>query len=116
MGLKKIKIRLAAFGLAMMMGLFSVGNLPVVDAAEGAEGQKETIAQEEPVQETGSIQHRVVAENLTKSVKDKSFSVGTCLEGIQFDPDKEEVSFYKIMGMMEANTSPARSEIYIFSR
>lgn len=98
MGLKKIKIRLAAFGLAMMMGLFSVGNLPVVDAAEGAEGQKETIAQEEPVQETGSIQHRVVAENLTKSVKDKSFSVGTCLEGIQFDPDKEEVSFYKIIG------------------
>lgn len=98
MGLKKIKIRLAAFGLAMMMGLFSVGNLPAVDAAEDPDGQKENIVQEDPVQETGSVQHRVVAKDLTKSVKDKSFSVGTCLEGIQFDPDKEEVSFYKIIG------------------
>ncbi len=98
MGLKKIKIRLAAFGLAMMMGLFSVGNLPAVDAAEDPDGQKENIVQEDPVQETGSVQHRVVAKDLTKSVKDKSFSVGTCLEGIQFDPDKDEVSFYKIIG------------------
>ena len=53
MGLKKIKIRLAAFGLAMMMGLFSVGNLPAVDAAEDPDGQKENIVQEDPVQETG---------------------------------------------------------------
>lgn len=98
MGLKKIKIRLAAFGLAMMMGLFSVGNLPAVDAAENANEQKENTAQENSVQETDSIQHRVVAADLTKSVKDKTFSVGTCLEGIQFDPEREEVSFYKIIG------------------
>lgn len=98
MGLKKIKIRLAAFGLAMIMGLFSVGNLPAVDAAEDAESQKENVVQEDPVQGVNSVQHRVVAEDITKSVKDKTFSVGTCLEGIQFDPEKEEVSFYKIIG------------------
>ena len=112
MTLKKLKIRLAAFGLAMVMGLLSVGNAAQVSAAEGAVGQKETAMQENPVQESVPVQRRVVAKNLTKSVKDRSFLVGTCLEGIQFDPEKDDVSFNKIIGDDGSEYQSGKAGIY----
>lgn len=98
MTLKKLKMRLAAFGLAMAVGLLSVGNAVPVYAAEGKTGQEETAIQELPVQEPVPALHRVTAKDITKSVRDRSFSVGSCLDGIQYDPDKDEVSFNKIIG------------------
>ncbi len=112
MTLKKLKIRLTTFGLAMAMGLLSVGNAAQVSAAEGEPGQKENAMQENPVQESVPVQRRVVAKELTKSVKDRSFSVGTCLEGIQYDPEKDEVSFNKIIGDDGSEYQSGKAGIY----
>lgn len=98
----KMKIKLAAFGLALAMGLIPTGNLPTAYAAEGTSGHQENVTQENAgqgdTQETARTQRRVVAKDLTKKVNDKSFSIGTSLEGIEFDPEKDEVSFYKVVG------------------
>lgn len=98
----KLKTRLVAFGLALAMGLVPTGNIPAVYAAEGPSGQQENVTQEnagqENTQEANQTQHRVVAKDLTKKVNDKSFSIGSSLEGIEFDPEKDEVSFYKAIG------------------
>lgn len=97
-----MKTRLAAFGLALVMGLVSAGNLPAAYAAEESTGQQENVTQgnarQEEAQEAAQTQHRVVAKDLTKKVNDKTFSIGTSLEGIEFDPEKDEVSFYKVIG------------------
>ncbi len=98
----KLKTILAAFGLALAMGLVPAGNLPTAYAAEGTSGQQENVTQENAgqgnTQEANQTQRRVVAKDLTKKVNDKSFSIGNSLEGIEFDPEKDEVSFYKAIG------------------
>ncbi len=98
----KLKTKLAAFGLALAMGLVPAGNLPTAYAAEGTSGQQENVTQENAgqgnTQEANQTQRRVVAKDLTKKVNDKSFSIGNSLEGIEFDPEKDEVSFYKAIG------------------
>ncbi len=98
----KMKTRLAAFGLALVMGLVTAGNLPAVHAAGDNSSQQEHVTQEnakqENQQEPTQAQHRVTAKDLVKKVKDQTFSIGTSLEGIVFDPKKDEVSFYKVIG------------------
>ena len=98
----KMKTRLAAFGLALVMGLVPAGNLPAVHAAGELSSQQEHVTQEnakqENQQEPTQAQHRVTAKDLVKKVKDQTFSIGTCLEGIVFDPEKDEVSFYQAIG------------------
>lgn len=108
----KMRTKLAAFGLALAMGLVPMGNLPAACAAEKPSGQQENVTQEsakqesekqqtakqEDTQESIQIPRRVVAKDLTKKVNDQTFSIGTSLEGIQFDPEKDEVSFYKAIG------------------
>lgn len=98
----KMRTRLAAFGLALVMGLVPAGNLPAAYAAEEPTGQQENVTQEntkqENTQEATQTQHRVMAKDLTKKVNDKTFSIGTSLEGIEFDPEQDEVSFYKVIG------------------
>lgn len=98
----KMKTRLAAFGLALVMGLVPAGNLPAVHAAAEPSGQQEHVTQEnakqENQQEPIQAQRRVMAKDLIKKVKDQTFSIGTSLEGIVFDPEKDEVSFYKAIG------------------
>lgn len=94
----KMRTRLVAFGLALVMGLVPTGSLPAAYAAEEPTGQQENVTQENAKQEAAQTQHRVVAKDLTKKVNDKTFSIGTSLEGIEFDPEKDEVSFYKVIG------------------
>lgn len=98
----KMKTRLAAFGLALVMGLVPAGNLPAVHAAGELSSQQEHVTQEkakqENQQELTQAQHRVTAKDLVKKVKDQTFSIGTSLEGIVFDPEKDEVSFYQAIG------------------
>lgn len=98
----KMKTRLAAFGLALVMGLVPAGNLPAVHAAGELSSQQEHVTQEkakqENQQEPTQAQHRVTAKDLVKKVKDQTFSIGTSLEGIVFDPKKDEVSFYQAIG------------------
>lgn len=97
----KMRTRFAAFGLALVMGLIPLGSVSTAYAAEEPARQQENITPEntgENVQPDIQVQHRVVAEDLTIKVNDKTFSIGTSLEGIQFDPEKDEVSFYKVVG------------------
>ncbi|MFG6364056.1 thioester domain-containing protein, partial [Schaedlerella sp.] len=98
----KMRTRLAAFGLALAMGLIPIGNVPTAYAAEEPASQQENVTSadraEESAQPDSQVQHRVAAEDLTIKVNDKTFSIGTSLEGIRFDPEKDEVSFYKVIG------------------
>lgn len=115
----KMKTRLAAFGLALVMGLVPAGNLPAAYAAEEPTGQQENVTQgnarQEEAQEAAQTQHRVVAKDLTKKVNDKTFSIGTSLEGIEFDPEKDEVSFYKVIGDDGSEYLPYRAGSYTAS-
>ncbi len=115
----KMKTRLAAFGLALVMGLVSAGNLPAAYAAEEPTGQQENVTQgnarQEDAQEAAQTQHRVVAKDLTKKVNDKTFSIGTSLEGIESDPEKDEVSFYKVIGDDGSEYMPFRAGNYTAS-
>lgn len=96
----KMRTKFAAFGLALAMGLIPMGNVSPAYAAEEPAGQQENVTSENTEEENETIQaqHRVVAEDLTIKVNDKTFSIGTSLEGIRFDPEQDEVSFYKVVG------------------
>lgn len=89
---RNIKTRLAAFGLALLMGLSPLGNLADVHAAEreisqNAVTEKESKTESEhPVSEIS--EQTVTAEDITKDVSDKEFMAETCMEGIQYDPEK----------------------------
>ena len=90
------KRQLAAFGLALLMGLSPLGNLADVHAAESeisqnAVTEKESKTESEhPVSEIS--EQTVTAEDITKDVSDKEFMAETCMEGIQYDPEKEDVT------------------------
>ena len=47
----KMKTRLAAFGLALVMGLVPAGNLPAVHAAGELSSQQEHVTQENAMQD-----------------------------------------------------------------
>ena len=81
---RNIKTRLAAFGLALLMGLSPLGNLAEESKTES----------EHPVSEIS--EQTVTAEDITKDVSDKEFMAETCMEGIQYDPEKEDVTLERI--------------------
>ena len=113
----KMRTRLAAFGLALVMGLFPVGSVSPAYAAEEPAGQQENVTPENTEEENETIQaqHRVVAEDLTIKVNDKAFSIGTSLEGIRFDPEQDAVSFYKIVGDGGSEYQPYKAGTYTAS-
>ena len=115
----KMRTKLAAFGLALLMGLVPTGNIPTAYAAEEPACQQEHGAQEgakqEDTQKAVQAQHRVQAKDLTKKVKDQTFFIGTSLEGIQFDPEKDEVSFYKAIGDDGSEYQPHKAGSYTAS-
>ena len=79
----KMRTKLAAFGLALLMGLVPTGNIPTAYAAEEPARQQEHGAQEsskqEDTQKAVLAQRRVQAKDLTKKVKDQTFFIGTSL-------------------------------------
>ncbi len=115
----KMRTKLAAFGLALLMGLVPTGNIPTAYAAEEPVRQQEHGAQEgakqEDTQKAVLAQRRVQAKDLTKKVKDQTFFIGTSLEGIQFDPEKDEVSFYKAIGDDGSEYQPHKAGSYTAS-
>lgn len=115
----KMRTRLAAFGLALVMGLFPMGSVSPAYAAEEPAGQQENVTpentEEENAQKTIQAQHRVVAEDLTIKVNDKTFSIGTSLEGIRFDPEQDAVSFYKVVGDDGSEYQPYKAGTYTAS-
>ena len=113
----KMRTRLAAFGLALVMGLIPMGNVFPAYAAEEPASQQENVTPENTEEENETIQaqHRVVAEDLTIKVNDKAFSIGTSLEGIRFDPGQDAVSFYKIVGDGGSDYQPYKAGTYTAS-
>ena len=113
----KMRTRLAAFGLALVMGLIPMGNVFPAYAAEEPASQQENVTPENTEEENETIQaqHRVVAEDLTIKVNDKAFSIGTSLEGIRFDPEQDAVSFYKIVGDGGSEYQPYKAGTYTAS-
>lgn len=99
---RNIKTRLAAFGLALLMGISPLGNLADVHAAEMqnlsepvTENAKifETEQTEEVSEVTGQL---VTAEDITKDISDKDFMAETCMEGIHYDLEKEDVTLERV--------------------
>lgn len=113
----KMRTRLAAFGLALAMGLIPMGNVSPAYAAEEPARQQENVTPENTEEENETIQaqHRVVAEDLTIKVNDKAFSIGTSLEGIRFDPEQDTVSFYKVVGDDGSEYQPYKAGTYTAS-
>lgn len=93
---RNIKTRLAAFGLALLMGLSPLGNLADVHAAEREISQKAVTEKESKTESEHPVseisEQTVTAEDITKDVSDKEFMAETCMEGIQYDPEKEDVT------------------------
>nr|WP_305137097.1 thioester domain-containing protein [uncultured Schaedlerella sp.] len=113
----KMRTRLAAFGLALAMGLIPMGNVFPAYATEEPASQQENVISENTEEENETIQaqHRVVAEDLTLKVNDKTFSIGTSLEGIQYDPEQDAVSFYKVVGDDGSEYQPYKAGTYTAS-
>ena len=88
---RNIKTRLAAFGLALLMGLSPLGNLADVHAAE-TKNPSEPVTESAEISETEQTEevseaakHLVTAEDITKDISDKDFMVETCMEGIHYN-------------------------------
>lgn len=70
---KNLKTRITAWGLALVMGISPMFGFTNTYAAEETEP--------------------VIAEDITKDVSDESFVLETCMEGIYYDAEKEDVVF-----------------------
>ena len=86
---RNIKTRLAAFGLALLMGLSPLGNLADVHAAE-TKNPSEPVTESAEISETEQTEevseaakHLVTAEDITKDISDKDFMAETCMERIE---------------------------------
>ena len=93
---RNIKTRLAAFGLALLMGLSPLGNLADVHAAEREISQKAVTEKESKTESEHPVseisEQTVTAEDITKDISDKDFMAETCMEGIHYNPEKEDVT------------------------
>lgn len=116
---RNIKTRLAAFGLALLMGLSPLGNLADVHAAE-------TKNPSEPVTESAEIsemeqtkevseaaKHLVTAEDIRKDISDKDFMAETCMEGIHYNPEQEDVTLECIEAEDGGSYHPDQAGTYI---
>lgn len=74
MKLSKMKTRIAAFGLAMLMAVSPLGSAAYVSAAETTEIPEKTTA------DGKSVTSRVEAKDITRSVKDDAFMPETCMQ------------------------------------
>ena len=86
---RTIKTRLAAFGLALLMGLSPFGNLADVHAAE-TKNPSEPVTESAEISETEQTEkvseaakYGVTAEDITKDISDKDFMAETCMEGME---------------------------------
>lgn len=108
MTFQNIKTRIAALGLALVMGLVPAASVSPAYAAGELAGQTETAAQE-----GNQAGHPVTAEDLIKSSHDRTFSIGTCFEGIKFDPERETVSLSTAIGEDGSEYRPGKAGTYI---
>ena len=83
MKIRKLKTRIAVFGLAMLMGLSPMSSVMDVFAAEEPVPElqeTELLAETEAVEPQSEEETRkVTAEDITKEVSDEEFMVETCM-------------------------------------
>ena len=95
MKVRKLKTRIAAFGLAVLMGISTLSSANAFAAEQtGSEQQTEVQASEQAV--TSQKDTSVTADDITKAVSDETFAVETSMEGIHYDAEKEDVTLVSI--------------------
>ena len=116
---RNIKTRIAAFGLALLMGLSPLGNLADVHAAE-TQNLSEPVTENGETSKTEQIagasditEQLVTAEDIIKDISDKDFMAETCMEGIQYDPEKEDVTLEHIEAEDGSAYHPDQAGTYI---
>ena len=77
---------------------------PVTESAEISETE-----QTEEVSE--AAKHLVTAEDITKDISDKDFMAETCMEGIHYNPEKEDVTLERIEAEDGGATILTRKEL-----
>ena len=116
---RNIKTRIAAFGLALLMGLSPLGNLADIHAAE-TQNLSEPVTENGETSKTEQIagasditEQLVTAEDIIKDISDKDFMAETCMEGIQYDPEKEDVTLEHIEAEDGSAYHPDQAGTYI---
>lgn len=85
MKVKNLKTRIAAFGLAVLMGVSTLSSANAF-AAEQTDVGQEVQASEQAV--TSQKEQAVTADDITKEISDETFAVETSMEGIHYDAEK----------------------------
>ena len=110
---RNIKTRLAAFGLALLMGLSPLGNLADVHAAEREISQKAVTEKESKTESEHPVseisEQTVTAEDITKDVSDKEFMAETCM-GFSMIQKKRMLPWNVSKRKMEGATTLTRQE------
>ena len=83
MKVRKLKTRIAAFGLAVLMGISTLSSVNAF-AVEQTGSEQQTEVQAVTSQKDTSV----TADDITKAVSDETFAVETCMEGIHYDARK----------------------------
>ena len=91
MKVRKLKTRIAAFGLAVLMGISTLSSVNAF-AVEQTGSEQQTEVQAVTSQKDTSV----TADDITKAVSDETFAVETCMEGIHYDAEKEDVTLVSI--------------------
>ncbi len=95
MKVRKLKTRIAAFGLAVLMGISTLSSANAFAAEQtGSEQQTEVQASEQTV--TNQKDTSVTADDITKAVSDETFAVESSMEGIHYNAEKEDVTLVSI--------------------
>lgn len=110
MKLNRIKTRVVALGLAVLMGLSTLGSVPYAYAAEGEEQSETADVSELNVQEESAS---IKAEDITRSIDDEAFAPETCMDGIIYDKEKEEVTLSRIEAEDGSAYQPRHAGTYV---
>lgn len=105
----KIKTRAVALGLAILMGASTLGSVPYAYAAE------EEAPEAAEVLETETKEERIsaAAEDITKGIDDELFAPETCMDGITYDAEAEDVTLSGIEGGDGSAYQPKQAGTYI---
>jgi len=114
MKVKNLKTRIAAFGLAVLMGVSTLSSANAFAAEQtGSEQQTEVQASEQAV--TNQKDTSVTADDITKAVSDETFAAETSMEGIHYDAEKEDVTLISIQDENGGEYHPDKAGTYIAS-
>ena len=110
MKVRKLKTRIAAFGLAVLMGVSTLSSANAF-AAEQTGSEQQTEVQAVTSQKDTSV----TADDITKAVSDDTFAAETSMEGIHYNAEKEDVTLISIQDENGGEYHPDKAGTYIAS-